>query len=176
MNTDLIKVPNPFCMKPFYTKGDQIQLPMDSLKLKNSWGKIYFAHDIAYYKKILKGTSPWDNPKAIIKEGLVLWKNEGIPLLKDFFKKRDRNSARPILIKYLSIYIQMMIWLQGRPVQTIESISKVLQIQPYAPFNVEERLQFIIDNPDHHHAFTTLIQLFEESEKKWAIYLLKQKK
>ncbi|MCD8510695.1 MAG: hypothetical protein LRY73_13040 [Bacillus sp. (in: Bacteria)] len=80
------------------------------------------------------------------------------------------------MVKYLAIYIQLNYWAYGEPVASLEKVWGKLGQFPYSPLNTQERVQFIMNTPDHHHSFTALSQLYSELEKKLAVFHFKQEK
>ncbi|MBU9714636.1 YpoC family protein [Evansella tamaricis] len=171
-----IAIPERFCIAPFYPKNATIPENLLSEKFDQTVS-YYFLPDITFYYGKTTGLvePPWHNPEKIRNIIMTSWKQTGIPRLKDCFNQRDRVSAKPLMLKYLSFYIQLMHWIQGQPVHDIRNVPTDLSQREFSPMNITDRLSFILTSPDHHHSFTTLIQIFEETNKKWAIYL-KQKK
>ncbi|ADU30177.1 hypothetical protein Bcell_1915 [Evansella cellulosilytica DSM 2522] len=171
VNKKLWKVPEAFVLSPFYGKGAEITISNDVDFVQGD----LFHYDIRLALNCANNTEqPWDNLQTLILKVKNLWLNEGLPTLTQCFHERNRNKARPYMLYYLSLYIQTMIWLQERPVYTLNAIQEQLNHLPYAPMNIRERISFILNSPDHYHSFITLKQLFEESHKKWTIYLMKK--
>lgn len=168
-----IHIPVSFQVSPFYENEKEIEVVEFSNQI---WNDIFFYIDMVYPKTDKIELFPWENPSMVLKDGINLWKNEGFIMLKECFRLRDRKKARPLMIKYLAMYIQLNHWVLGNPVNSLEGLPLKLNEFSFSPINSKERLQFIIDTPDHHHAFTTLNQLYIEFEKKIAIYFLKQNK
>lgn len=170
--TEEIIIPDTFCVAPFYKKADKI-LVTKNPSLQSYWEEGYFLYDILSMldNENAKVLSPWDKREELVQQVLLLWKNEGEPFLRDCFHKRNRDKARPMMLKFTSIYIQTMFWLTKTRVPQLQNITDELEKLPFAPMNLKERMDFVLQAPDHHHSFTTLVQLFDESRKKWAIYL-----
>ncbi|RNA69183.1 YpoC family protein [Alteribacter keqinensis] len=129
-----------------------------------------------FHEDITRDLQPWTAPKDSVTKILKEWKETGEPLIREAFKKRDKEKARPLMVNYTARYIQAMIWAKGEPVTDLIHIERDIGNLQYAPVNIEERLSFVINTPAHHHAFITLSQLFDESKKKWAVYFLKSGK
>ncbi|MDG5787553.1 hypothetical protein QA612_08600 [Evansella sp. AB-P1] len=176
MREESIIVPKEFCRQPFYSNGDTIEISDQYFSLESIWNDQYFYHDIHYTVKTSSSQirKPWVTPNIIGKMALDQWKKEGLPTLQQLFSHRDRKGARPLMIKYLAVYLQMMHWSNGEPIKCLHHIEEQIQSLSFAPLNVTERVSFILTTPDHHHSFTALSQLFNESVKKIAIHHFKK--
>ncbi|UCZ54819.1 hypothetical protein LGQ02_08770 [Bacillus shivajii] len=170
--TDKLLVPNQFQYSPFYKEGDEIE--KNSIDQEIIRDNSYFAYDICACLKVSLPYEPWQSPQCSIKRISAAWKEEGQELLKECFQNRDRKTARPIMLQYTSLYIQAMFWANSHAVETLENIPSQLNEFSYSPMNIQERISFVLDSPDHYHAFTTLDQLYQESMKKWAVYFTKK--
>ncbi|MFA9556190.1 YpoC family protein [Evansella sp. AB-rgal1] len=169
-------VPQTFCSPPFYEKNSEITITKFASILE-SWKDGLFLMDIAFATNVFQDTeNPWESPVESVQLAVQYWRESGKPTIEECFKKRDRNGAKPHMVKFLAIYIQVMHWAKGESVTSLDDISDKISSMSYAPMNVSERLQFILNVPNHHHAFTTLDQLFEESKKKLAVYHSKLRK
>lgn len=174
-----IIIPESFCESHFYQKGDRVDLNrLIDGNLSDIWDQGFFLHDISWtvtqqaeVVDKFTGMIPWNEPSRVKTEVMSSWINEGLPILTELFRERDRKGACPFMLKYIAIYIQANHWIQGKPVEGVGN-SFIVEWK-YNPVNFNERLSFILDSPDHHHSFTTLKQLYEESNKKWALYLMK---
>ncbi|SDY88565.1 hypothetical protein SAMN05421736_10486 [Evansella caseinilytica] len=136
-----------------------------------------FVVDIAYERGMYPEDvlPPWKRAEEFIKPAVNSWEQRGVVTLTQCFKERNRHGAKPMMLSYCAIYIQLMHWINEEPVRSLQTVPEYLKSMPYAPMNLEERLFFILQAPDHHHAFTTLMQLFSESVKKWAVFQLRNK-
>lgn len=115
--------------------------------------------------------SSLENRRELVEDVLEMWEKEGEPALEKYFKNRDGQKAQPLMLKYIAIYIQANMWLSGHEVTSIEGIGNELEKLSYAPMNVKERIEFVLQSPSQYHSFVTLTQLYAESRKKWAVYL-----
>lgn len=111
------------------------------------------------------------NKRELVKDVLEMWEKEGEPALQKYFNDRDGQKAKPLMLKYIAIYIQTNMWLAGHEVTSLESIGVELEKLSYAPMNIKERIEFVLQSPSQYHAFVTLTQLYAESRKKWAVLL-----
>jgi hypothetical protein len=160
-------------MRPFYEINDKIMIgDRWTFSKDNHDASYWFYEDILAYLQIeTSASSPWLSPSASIHRFLDKWKNKGELDLTNCFEKRNREAARPLMQQYTASYLQMMQWIKQKPLTHLVNDCKALTHELYAPVNLSERLLFVFNSIDHYHAFTTLRQLIEESEKKWAVYL-----
>ncbi|UTR09666.1 hypothetical protein MM300_17480 [Evansella sp. LMS18] len=176
MGKRLVSVPPEFHQEPFYKAGDTAELKGDVHSIKEVWQNGYFLHDIAsFYNMNEPFPVPWSNPEEVTKLAYGLWKEEGRPQLENLFKARNKTEARPLIIMYTAIYIQVMHWVNRQPVRSLQGVTEAVSAFQYAPLNVSDRLQYIIASPNQFHAFITLNELYIESGKKWAVFLMKNK-
>ncbi|MBU9723906.1 MULTISPECIES: YpoC family protein [Bacillaceae] len=174
-------VPEPFAVLPFYENKQLIKKPgtLNETKLTEIWdGEAYFIHDILHYEHKLSGYEivdfipPWHFEGEEIKtQAINFWQHTGLPKLSNMFHQRDRIGARPLMLKHIAIYIQTIHWIQGKPVYNLQDFTVQFEDWKYSPVNFGERISFILKSPDHYHSFTQLSQLYEESNKKWALFL-----
>ncbi|WP_088035622.1 YpoC family protein [Evansella clarkii] len=176
MDRRIVSVPPDFHLEPFYKAGDTAELKEDLHSIKEIWQNGYFLSDIAFiYNKNGPLFTPWDNSEGVSKLAYGLWKEEGRQQLEDLFKVRNKTEARPLIIMYTAIYIQVMHWVNRQPVKSLQGVTETVSAFQYAPLNVSDRLQYIISSPNQFHAFITLNELYIESGKKWAVFLMKNK-
>lgn len=170
-------VPESFCIPPFYHKGSVLPYVVikEEQTLQSLWDDGYFLFDIIYNmnEKNIYIQRPWEKKDVLVQEVLYLWNNDGKPFLTECYKARNRKKASPMMKKYISIYIQTMFWLTNNYVRSLKNVGAELEKTSFSPLNIKERMEFMLQAPDHHHSFATLTQLFDESRKKWALYLNK---
>ncbi|WP_096188672.1 YpoC family protein [Evansella halocellulosilytica] len=163
-----IIVPDSFILKPFYESGDKIDTFLSNNEIHS-----HFKQDMLTSLGMVFDYYPWNEPEKSIKIILRQWKDEGEPIISNYFQRRNREKAKPMMIKYISLYIQAMFWTSSKPVTTLENIGFQLKELPYSPLNIEERISLIINVPDQYFTYTALNQLYDESIKKWAVFLSK---
>ena len=172
MNPQEISIPEVFSVKPFYKHGDTIILKQKYIDIEELWSCGNFSADIAHSQNICINVFPWLSPKETVQKALRLWKDNGLTELNYYFKNRNRTSAKPVMLKYAAIYIQLSHWVNKEPVSALKNVSFTLSQFDYSPLNITERIEFILTSPDHYQAYKTLSQLYIESEKKWAVYMM----
>ncbi|MFD1738511.1 YpoC family protein [Bacillus salitolerans] len=133
-----------------------------------------FLYDIAYYHKI-SIDKPWENNRALVLKLYDRW-TEDKEILKLFFNNRNRQGARPYMIKSLGFFIMFICWSNQQPVLSITDWTTQVSRLPIKPVNMIERLNHIFTSPDHYHSYLQLTQLYEELNKQYQkSFILKQK-
>ncbi len=101
------------------------------------------------------------------------WKVEKEHIAKAF-SQRSRRAARPKMIVGIGWLITLVFWVNGKKVERLTHLKDDLSLFPIQPVNMNERLSFITENPDHYQSFIQLAQLFCELEKKWVMPVHKE--
>ncbi|GGE56585.1 YpoC family protein [Priestia taiwanensis] len=157
--SQIINIPITFKHVPFYV-GEHVLL----YKVENGiTDNPYFLYDIAYIEEV-ELLRPWENRFVHIQEIIESWK-ETIEEVAELFKNRNRKGARPFMVRYIAHFVSSIFWLNERYVAGIDDILISMKELPIKPLNIEERLQFILESPDHYHSFVQLRELYEEFEK-----------
>lgn len=163
-DTHMLFIP-PELRHSFFYKDGQIE--------KGSFSKMNtpFYDEIAYYNH-LESVKPWENPEQFSKVILDQWRQLRSEIA-DVFKNRKHKEASKLMKQGLSYFIQYLFWTNGQP-STLVCLERWedLKVQP---INIGERLQFIIQRPNLHHAFIQLDELFVEQEKHFMKHLLIRK-
>jgi len=169
----ILKIPESFLVKPFFTDRSTIILNDQCHFFAENSGQSLFYDDLLHNLNVksAENIEPWFHPELSVRVLLERWNNIASPLLEGYYKERNRHKARPIMIQYTAYYIQAMHWVGGKPVTSLTNLVDQISTQSFAPVNIADRLLFIISSIDNYHAYVTLTQLFDESRKKWAIYL-----
>ncbi|WP_349407538.1 YpoC family protein [Pseudalkalibacillus sp. SCS-8] len=102
-----------------------------------------------------------------------LWRSEKEKIAASF-KNRDRHAAKPAMIKGIGWFITILFWINGQRVARLTHLVEDCSSLPDQPFNLKERLIFILENPDHYLAYIQLTELYDELEKKWMMNLRKK--
>ncbi|PYZ94549.1 hypothetical protein CR194_03175 [Salipaludibacillus keqinensis] len=169
--TTILTVPASFIFRPFFEEGAHFSINDEAHFFNESANSIPFYDDLLNVIQIDKSEqAPWHEPKRAINQLVDRWNNQGKPYLARCYQQRNRLAARPVMIQYTAYFIQGMHWIDGQPVTSLRSIMTSLKDLPFSPMNVEDRLAFVLTTVDHHHAFITLTQLYDEARKKWALY------
>lgn len=155
-------VPEPFQYPPFYEKG--MVLPtLSASEYTMALKEVPFYFDIATMKG-REEHKPWLDKKTSLPKVFFVWK-EVKEELADYYHKRERKLARKQMIRMIALLIDGLFWLNNKPVTQLKDLEQEIATHPFAPVNANERLAFILKDPDHYHSFVQLVALFEESEK-----------
>lgn len=84
-------------------------------------------------------------------------------LLAELHRNRDQKNILTIMEKDIGLFLRFLFWSNDKPVSLQEPFP-YYQFE-YKPFNIEERLAFIISRPTLYHSFRQLSELMVEQEK-----------
>lgn len=156
-----MKVPIPFQRTPFYEKDEHFT--MQKKTMLESVISCYFYYDMLFYLQEYQDT-PWRERKKNVPPLFEHYK-EQIQGIDVHFQQRDRKKAKAPMIEMIALLITTVYWTNEKPVATLTNVEKDIIDLPYTPFNIGERLAFILQTPDHYHSFIQVKSLFEEAEK-----------
>ncbi|SDN36264.1 YpoC family protein [Alkalicoccus daliensis] len=143
-------IPESFIKLPFHTPGTSI----------NTTSKLWET-DVPFIEDICKIQLPapedtwvlffstWDKEKNLIKSG----------------------NSRGLVVCWLARFIQLFHYIEGRHVQSITQGLLFLNYHKSSPWNVEERIAFIMENPGHFTRQIEIIKLIEESQYRIKRYI-----
>jgi hypothetical protein len=159
MDDSVIKLPVPNELAhPFFFSHKEIVVknPANSFTLSEN-----FIYEIFFYNGI-QTIKPWINPEEIIPILFKEWQKVK-EQLNVLHHEREQKNIGQNMKKGIGLFIQLLFWSNGRPVQLVESFpfSEI----DYKPVNVQERLDFIISRPKLFHSFIQLSELMTEQEK-----------
>lgn len=164
-------IPEPFLLSPYIEKGEDI--PIDTeYTLEQLLELQPLAFDI-YYQLQLNKLKPWDEKNIYIPKIIDMWEVTR-PIIAHFFAKRDRKQALLPMKKMIMLFLAFLFWVNGQPVPQLTNITDFLKQLSIKPVNAEERINYVLTNPNHHHAFTQLEQLYIELQKKYAVANIKR--
>lgn len=148
------KIPSPFICFPFYTESDVIGGEDTNAP---------FYYDILYAlgKEIEK---PWEEKNKYLPSKFNNFKEVNLKLT-ELYQNRDRNSAKPIMIRMVAQFMDCVYWTNGLPIKDLENWENEVYGFTYLPVNLAERLAFILKEPDHFHSYNQLKSLYDEMEK-----------
>ncbi|PWA12337.1 hypothetical protein DCC39_05915 [Pueribacillus theae] len=86
---------------------------------------------------------------------------EGV--IEELFKKRDSEKALDLMLIGIKLYFLALFLANQRQFSKNSIIHWQEQITDFSvkPLNLEERLTYIVNNPDHYHSYFQLKQLFD---------------
>lgn len=121
-----------------------------------------FLYELFYYNGI-RIDRPWINPEETIPILLIEWQKVK-DQLHSLHHNREHNNIAQIMKKGIGLFLQLLFWSNGHPVQLKDpSFSQM----DFKPVNVQERLEFIISRPKLYHSFVQLTELINEQEKQY---------
>ncbi|WNB93762.1 YpoC family protein [Bacillus sp. NEB1478] len=107
---------------------------------------------------------------AVFKE----WK-EASPIIADFFRQRDRESATKPMIVQSEKFLQTLFLVNCKQIdENLTNWKAQISAFEHLPVNAVERLFFIFEQPDHYQSYIQLSELFSEWEKK-SVILMRRK-
>ncbi|WP_216829207.1 YpoC family protein [Alkalihalobacterium elongatum] len=125
--------------------------------------------EVLFYDDMLEALNepnrkPWQQAKIYLPDLFENWKQKKDQLI-ELYSRRDRKLANPIIVELIAQLIQIIHWMNEVPVKSLVQIDdKLLQLK-YKPVNMNERLSFILKDPDHFHSYNQLKALYDEAEK-----------
>jgi hypothetical protein len=124
-----------------------------------------FRFDIAYHQNI-DLYKPWLNIADVIPVLIKEWGNldEEISL---HFSNRDRNRAKPYMVRAVSLFICSLFWVNEKPVPRLVGMEQDVNHLKISPVNAKERLSYIITSPNHYLSHIQLGELFQELNKQF---------
>lgn len=129
----------------------------------------YFLFDMEHDYK------PWHDIEGSIVTVLNIWK-EKKTAIGMLFRNRNRAATRQPMIHFAAHLLSIVHWLNETPVNNIKKMEERVEKLKVKPVNFTERYVYIIQQPDHYHAFIQLVQLYEEIEKLYVKTLLMKKR
>jgi hypothetical protein len=163
-----INVPVTFQNPLFYTDGNFTF--DDTLSLKHRMLMPFFM-DLLVREGEMKSIDVLTD--SSIRHLFHSWEAEKMDI-SDVFKLRNRPIARPKMIRSISWFITSLFWINGKHVERLTHLVEDCSNLLIQPVNLKERLSYILQVPDHYHAFIQLSELFAELEKKWHTQLRKK--
>lgn len=147
-----------FLKPPFYMEGKN-EIEHESLKIKNkpfSYESIHLLAD--------RPISSKEYRDEIMKEMFMQWKEESV-LLTGYFRLRNRKAALEPMLRGLANFISMTTWLNNKILTNANNLLIELDSLTIKPINLNERISFVMKQPDHYHSYIQLSGLYSELEK-----------
>jgi hypothetical protein len=158
-----IHIPEEFHILPFFSKEIKELTYDSSQSFEQALQAVHFLYDIADYHK-MDLYKPWEEIETAIPLVFESWKKnkENIAAL---FRLRKREETKAPMVLYAAHLISSLYWMNEGPVLTLSELESSLSRLTLKPVNLEERLGFILQQPNHYHSFIQLSELYEETEK-----------
>ncbi|MEH7454557.1 YpoC family protein [Gottfriedia acidiceleris] len=148
-----------FIVTPFYKDKDNEQIINEEIKIKNK-PFFYESNQIL----VNKSSNIPNDSDEIIKEMISEWKEES-EHISYYFKQRNRNLACEPMIRGLANFISILTWINGQMLLNLNNLLLELDKLMIKPINLDERISFVLNQPDHYHSFIQLSGLYTELEK-----------
>jgi len=147
-----------FLKPPFYKEGNN-EIENDSIMIKNkpfSYESLHLLEE--------NSISSQEVRDRIIQEMFLQWKEES-ELLSGYFRLRNRIAALEPMLRGLANFISITTWLNDKILTNSNDLLNELDSLTMKPINLNERISFVLKQPDHYHSFIQLTGLFTELEK-----------
>jgi hypothetical protein len=157
----LIFIPSQFRIKPFYDNSSEIR------ELNEKSGlTIPFYHEINIVNQICNKEELIQNAESLIIEMMDYWK-ENKTSISEMFRMRKKEEAKDPMISCIANMISILSWMNEVIILNLENLQIEINKMPIKPLNFQERLSFILNQPNHYHSFIQLTGLYEEIEKQY---------
>jgi len=142
------------------------------LQDSDSRSLIPFIYEAHYYLH-LDTFIPWVNInfEKCVRERINEWKTLQLKI-ETLFKERNKEKKADIKLG-LAYFLECLFWTNEQPVRLDRGL--VFNDLDVKPFNIEDRLSFIIRRMDGYHSYRQLNELFNELEKQFSVKLLRMK-
>lgn len=148
-----------FIVTPFYKDNSNEQIMNEEIKIKNK-PFFYESNQIL----VNKSTNLPNESDEIIKQMIIEWKEES-DHISNYFKQRNRKLACGPMIRGLANFISILTWINGKMLLNLNNLLLELDKLKVKPINLDERISFVLNQPDHYHSFIQLAGLYTEIEK-----------
>lgn len=147
-----------FIVSPFYRNNTEEQ-QNDEIKITNK-PFYYESKQIKDHKSV---NVPSESDEIIIRM-FKEWKEEE-GYLTNYFKQRNRKLAYEPMVRGLANFISILTWTNNRMLSNLNNLQIELEKLLIKPINLDERIGFLLKQPDHYHSFIQLSGLYTELEK-----------
>lgn len=128
--------------------------------------KQIFPEDYSFYtQKTSKKTSWKDETK--LNDLIKGWKFKQATIKNQISETQTADIDE--IKKALAIFLQFLFWSNGQPVK-LNQLEESIELLEIKPINVNERIQFILQQPHSYHAYVQLNELMIEQQKILASY------
>ncbi|WP_223702005.1 YpoC family protein [Sutcliffiella deserti] len=123
-----------------------------------------FKFDIAYSLGVFTTWQPWKDKLRSVPMLFLAWKEYEASLVI-LHKSRERHQVKKHMTQVIAIFIQSLFWMNGQPVSELAKWQKDVKALRLKPINLEERLDFVMSQPEKYPAFIQIQQLINEIQK-----------
>ncbi|EST10569.1 YpoC family protein [Sporolactobacillus laevolacticus] len=160
-----LEIPSCFHVAPFYVDNQVLEL--SSIPDHIAFHTPFF-YDLLYLEKPdYQIIWPWIQEDNFFHTFWTSHKDQ----IRDLFHKRNQEQARGPMIQSVAAFIDQMYWSSGKPVSTLNYKKQIQDMKEmrYAPLNCDERLSYVLNQPDRYLSFIQLDELEQELTKKLAV-------
>lgn len=154
-----IVVPDKFILSPFFKEGDCILFD-STVTIEDS--SIFVFEIVA--EEGLAFSKPWNEREQTVPIVLQIWK-QNKDSIASLFRQRKRKEARQPMVTNTARFLSILFWMNETYLSSLQQYTVQIEAIRRKPVNVLERLDFILEQPDHYHSFIQLSELYEELEK-----------
>ncbi|WP_349305501.1 YpoC family protein [Bacillus sp. FJAT-50079] len=126
----------------------------------------YFPYEMKYYSGLDEDKFlPWNDPDKSVKDIMIEWTSAERTLQAQFQARRQVSEAE--MKKIIAHYLSLLFWTNHQPVQ-LNQLHKKIKLLQITPYNLPDRLDFILNRPFSYQAFKQLQELMLEQQKHYA--------
>jgi hypothetical protein len=157
-----ITIPASF-QHPLFFKQDEIEL-VEKQSFEEVLAGIPFFYDVLPEVEEEGLTKPWEEQEVYVPKLFHYWQ-ENKDFIGEFFKKRDRKGAMRPMVLSLGHFISALFWTNGVRVPSLSHLKEEIKKLSYKPMNAEERVMFLLEQPNQYHSYIQLGELYQELTK-----------
>ncbi|MBP0724178.1 hypothetical protein J5Y03_03150 [Bacillus sp. RG28] len=157
----IIFIPSQFRIEPFYDNSLEIRELNEKSKLT-----IPFYNEINIVNQICNKEELIQNAESLIIDMIDYWK-EIKPSISEMFRMRKKEQAKDLMISCVANMISILSWMNQVVILDLRNLQVEINKLPIKPLNFQERLSFLLNQPNHYHSLIQLTGLYEEIEKQY---------
>ncbi|MCO7125768.1 hypothetical protein NIE88_08290 [Sporolactobacillus shoreicorticis] len=167
-----LEIPESFRQAPFYKDRQVIEAALIS---EEAVFQLPFLYDLCYHANPhTLSFWPWSKKENYFHE---YWMKQRESIRELFHKREQKKAEFPMLLS-VSVFIDQLFWSTGRPVDSLtdQRLLQGIQLLPFAPLNIEERLVYLLRQPDRFLSYIQLDELEQEFTKRHSAYQKRRQK
>lgn len=155
-----IKVPQSFIHPLFYQEEDVVSSKSD----------LFYYDMMALLNE--REERPWEKGSET---PFKVFQNEKEEI-RELFRQRKKEDVKELMKSSIGQFITFLFWMNHLPVPGFRNFSEHVASLEIKPFNVEERLSFIMQKPYQYVSYMQLDELFTEANKQAKVNALIKRK
>ena len=144
-----IMVPQSFIHPLFYQEGDVVSSKSD----------LFYYDMMALLNE--REERPWERGSET---PFKVFQNEKEGM-RDLFRQRKKEDVKELMKSSIGQFITFLFWMNHSPIPGFQNFSDHVASLKIKPFNVTERLFFIMQKPNQYVSYMQLDELFTEANK-----------